>query len=324
MSDIEEAAPTNLPVEQTGFAIHPAQREFIDGVEVGLPVETYEPEQVIADNSVTIGGEAFSLEDLELLDGEVIEYEEPTHAEVEEVADEDEEPASQVGQVLQVEGHQFTDETQLLAAEIKQEVLDLGFDEPSIDAVMQAYAKRAAQVGAIDNAHADQGVQALREVWGDDFADRLGRIKALLQDTDRISEYLADGLATARLPDGRRLANVPEFFGMLLLYDGATRNENLVDHEELARLDAAMKANPEAFQREEWRAGMTGSEWAYRIRKAQTDRTSRGPNTSMSAEEMELDQLMRNDIGEYMNGRWRGSKQTPSERALELARARSR
>lgn len=169
------------------------------------------------------------------------------------------------------------------------------------------------------------GKGELQQAWGHQFGERIDRVNWLLRDEDRISSYLGQGLLGARMPDGRRLVNVPEFIEMLLLVEGATRNERMANSGELDELNAALEQDVEAFQRKEWKhTGLTGSEMMHRINKIERERTDNRDGALPSAEELELTNLMNSDIGEFMNGNWRRMNITPSQRMLDLARARSR
>ena len=44
---------------------------------------------------------------------------------------------------------------------------------------------------------------------------------------------------------------------------------------------------------------------------------------AIGSEHEELTQLMNRDIGEFQNGKWKGSNMTPSERMLEIDMQRS-
>jgi len=92
------------------------------------------------------------------------------------------------------------------------------------------------QRGVQDANDATESKAALSEALGGDaqLGVALDEIGTFLDDPERISPELADGLAQARLPDGRRLMNDPGFALLLLGFAKATGEERVDDAVEVA------------------------------------------------------------------------------------------
>ena len=329
----EEAAPY--------FPITPGERQFRDGQEVGLPIEPVADNTVLeesdegsevleidTDNDAVFNG---LLEEYYGPDSEVTREEDDGDVEEsEEVEEADEEPAEPaITSPLSALDHDFGPLDHAIANECKAQALSEGLPEHAIDRMTEIYGNYVAhaqdQVATLDNNNAKSALAELDEAWGNQRANNIARIDSYLKDAARISHSLGQGLIAARLPDGSRLINNPEFAEMLLLLDGATRGEQRANGNVLDQLDADLAADAESFRRDEYgNTGLTKSEMAYRIRKAEADRTDRRMDRGADAEELELTKLMNSDINEFQQGNWRGMGVTPSQRALDLARARNR
>ena len=81
-----------------------------------------------------------------------------------------------------------------------------------VEAYQKASEAVAERRAAQDNVDAQQGAQALKEAWGNDYARNLNMVEGLLA---QIPEGIRDKFKEARLSDGRGILNSPEMMQFL-------------------------------------------------------------------------------------------------------------
>jgi hypothetical protein len=176
--------------------------------------------------------------------------------------------------------------------------------------------------------HAAKARQALTEEWGGEaqYRANIEAIRDFLDDGERISPELAGMIQRARLENGMRLINTPEFARMLANLSRSTGEGRIDDAEEFNELNNLLQSNVDEFKHGRWK----GTDQSPGDRMLSLERRYSGQARAdvsvgepMGNEEAQLDALMRTDIEQYRYRNWRNSGVTPSDRALQLARRRA-
>jgi hypothetical protein len=180
------------------------------------------------------------------------------------------------------------------------------------------YAERIGQLKAArEEADADdaEGVEAaLVEEWGAQYDTNLKAAKRWLRDAGE----LGAALRAARLPDGRRLANLPELVHLLAdlgkgrpagSADATPERQSRATMAERAELAKLLRADPQMYRFGSWRG------------KDQTPADRAEELRPKSARELELSEIMHRDIGE-LHRRKNGFGQTLADELDELRRGK--
>ena len=176
------------------------------------------------------------------------------------------------------------------------------------------YAETLKGLHANDPAHAKSARAALAEEWGDQHDGRMAAAKATFTRAFP-DKTLREQLKQARLPDGRKVANIPEF--IRLLADCGNARAPTVDGR-LAEVRKILRDDPDRYRREN-----LGDELLQLLERAESGRSSSAASPAhIDADEQriaELKRWMRNDRDEY----FRNGGSTEYERLLAKREKRS-
>jgi hypothetical protein len=174
-------------------------------------------------------------------------------------------------------------------------------------------------------------IAALRDDWGETYDDNIAVADAMFR---RFPKAVQKALKAARLPDGSKLAAMPELTRALLhigseldrlAHEGDTGRGEVVTaadlRQELADLGKLRETDIAAY----WRKN--GMDRAIEIRRLLA--TDSVPSASkqradQQAELAELKRMRSTDPDVFEHGRWRGSRLTPEERLAQLQAAAAR